>query len=746
MPSAQSTSSIEASPASSFEAGARVAVLLPLPVDTAYDYLVPEGAVFGAGDIVEVPLGRRFEVGVVWGPGQGDVPPAKLREVVHRLELPALPDVLRKFIDWVAGYTVQPAGAVLRMTLNPARRWPQQKIATAIVASGRSLAACNVKPTPAREKLLTFAAKDRFESAAELSRQSGVSTGVIRGLIDAGALSLVEQAPASPFDPVDLNHPLPTLEPAQIDAAAALRARIGHGFSVTLLDGVTGSGKTEVYLEAVAETIKAGRQVLVLVPEIALTAQSLSRFERRFGAEPAEWHSDLTYKARRETWLGAATGDAQIVVGARSALFLPFRNLGLIVVDEEHEAAFKQEDGVIYHARDMAVVRARQGDIPIVLASATPSLETVMNVRKGRYGEVHLPERFGAAAMPRIAIIDMRANPPEKGRWGRAWLAPPLVDAVSNALSAGEQTLLFLNRRGYAPLTLCRACGHRLNCPRCTAWLVEHRLTRKLQCHHCGYNARLPDTCSSCSAKDSFVPCGPGIERVAEEALARWPDANIRAVASDTLERPSAVAELIADILAHRIDILVGTQILAKGHHFPGLTLVGVVDADLGLSGWDLRAAERTHQLLHQVAGRAGRADKPGRVLLQTHDPGHPVMRALISGDDDTFITNEIAARQALAMPPFGRLTALILSGHDDVAVIAAGRALAAAAPMGDGIEVLGPAPAFMALLRGRHRHRLLLKTRRDTPPQPLVQAWLARVKIPSSVRIQIDVDPYSFY
>ena len=749
MTSVQSTSSGDdpatASARPIFKEGERVAVLLPLPVATAYDYLVPEGAGLAPGDIVEVPLARRFEVGVVWGAGEGDVPPGKLREVIHKLDLPPLPDVLRKFIDWVAGYTLQPAGAVLRMTLNPARRWPQQKAATAIVASGKSLADCGMKSTPGRAKVLEVALSP-FVSAAALSREAKVGAGVVRDLIAGGALRMIEAVAGSANPAPNPDHHTPKLEPAQERAALALAVRIERGFSVTLLDGVTGSGKTEVYLEAVAAALKAGRQVLVLVPEIALTTQGLARFLQRFGVPPAEWHSDLTTKARRETWHGAAAGTAQVVVGARSALFLPFRNLGLIVVDEEHDSAFKQEDGVIYHARDMAVVRAREGNIPIILASATPSLETVVNVRNKRYGIVHLPERFGSATMPRIGIIDMRAHPPEKGRWGRAWLAPPLVTAIDQTLAAGEQVLLFLNRRGYAPLTLCRGCGHRLNCPRCTAWLVEHRLTRRLQCHHCGYGARVPETCSACGAADSFVPCGPGIERVAEEAAARWPLANVRAVSSDVLERPSSVAELIADILARRIDILVGTQVLAKGHHFPGLTVVGVVDADLGLSGWDLRAAERTHQLLHQVAGRAGRADRPGRVYLQTHDPAHPVMQALLSGDEASFIASEIAARQSLAMPPFGRLAALILSGPDETAVIAAGRALAAAAPRGADVEVLGPAPAAMALLRGRHRHRLLLKTRRDTPLQGLVQDWLARVKVPSSVRIQVDIDPYSFY
>ena len=729
-----------------FPYGAQVSVLLPLPVDTAYDYLVPEGEPLRPGDIVEVPLGRRFEVGVVWGPAAGDVPPAKLREVVHKLDLPQIPEVLRRFIDWVAAYTLQPPGSLLRIAVNPARRWVPPAPVTAITAAGASLKTLGLKATPAREKLLAITAREQFPTAAALARAAGVSSGVIRDMITAGALVTVAAAHVSAFDALNLDAAPPVLDGAQSAAAADLRGRIGAGFSVAVLEGVTGSGKTEVYLEAVAAALKAGKQVLVLVPEIALTPQTLARFAKRFGGAPALWHSDLNYKARRETWAGTATGDARVVVGARSALFLPFTDLGLIVVDEEHESAFKQEDGVIYHARDMAVVRAREGGIPIVLASATPSLETVMNVRDKRYADVRLPQRYGAAAMPKISIIDMKISPPEKAAWGRAWLAPPLVDAVNRSLSAGEQSLLFLNRRGYAPLTLCRACGHRLHCPRCTAWLVEHRLTKRLQCHHCGFAASVPESCSSCGAKESFVACGPGIERVAEEATARWPDAVVRAVASDTLDRPSAVQELVEDILEHRIDILVGTQVLAKGHHFPGLTVVGVVDADLGLSGWDLRAAERTHQLMQQVAGRAGRAGKPGHVYLQTHDPRHPVMEALVSGDGAAFIDSEIASRDALGMPPFGRLAALILSGPDEIAVFAAGKALAAAAPEGEGIEVLGPAPAFMALLRGQHRHRLLLKTSRAVPPQPLVKAWLEGVKIPSSVRVQIDIDPYSFY
>lgn len=727
-----------------FAPGETVTVLLPLPIEAAYDYAVPEHEELMLGDVVEVPLGRRFEVGVVWGPGKGDVAAHKIKPVVQRVGVPPIPDVSRKFIDWVAGYTLQPSGAVLRMTLNPARRWQPPARPTVVAAAGPSLETAGLKPTPSRQKVMAAVARGQsYPSVSSMAKAVGVGAGVIRDLIGTGVLALKEQeAPQKK----NISGCAPNLEPAQHNAATEICNHVGAGFSATLLDGVTGSGKTEVYFEAIAKTIETGAQALVLLPEIALTAQWMSRFAARFGFAPAEWHSDLTGKQRRENWLNAATGEAKVIVGARSALFLPFQNLGLIVIDEEHEGAFKQEDGVIYHARDMAVVRAREGGIPIVLSSATPSLETMINAQTGRYHEVHLPSRFGQAVLPRIEVIDLKAHKPEKGHWGRAWLAPPLVQAIDETLKQGEQGLLFLNRRGYAPLTLCSACGHRLHCPQCTAWLVEHRLTKRLQCHHCGYNAAKPKSCAQCGAEDSFVACGPGIERVAEEAQARWPDAAVKMVASDTLDRPSAVAELIEDILQHRIDLLVGTQVLAKGHHFPNLTLVGVVDADLGLSSWDLRAAERTYQLLHQVAGRAGRAERQGRVLLQTHDPAHPVMQALASGDDADFYARESEGRDMLHMPPFGRLTALILSGPDEIQVKAVGEGLARAAPRGPGIEVLGPAPAFMALLRGRHRHRLLLKTRRDIRPQPLVKEWLDRLKIPSGVRVQIDVDPYSFF
>jgi primosomal protein N' (replication factor Y) (superfamily II helicase) len=712
-----------------------LAVLLPLPLAGCYDYL-GEGAT--PGDFVVVPLGKREQIGVVWGPGTGEIAAARLKTVIAKLDLPPLPEVCRRFIDRVAAYTLAPPGAVLRMAMSvSAALEPPRQLAAWRPASAPPN---DAKLTPARRRVLDVLEGGPARPTAELAREAGVGTGVVKSMAEAGLLDAVALAAPAAFGLPDGDRAGPDLSPDQRAAAQALIARAGEG-GVTVLDGVTGSGKTEVYFEAVASALRTGRQALVLLPEIALTGQWLERFEQRFGARPAEWHSDLTGVERRTAWRAIANGQARVVVGARSALFLPYPDLGLIVVDEEQEVAYKQEDGVAYQARDMAVLRGHLAKIPVLLVSATPSLETLQNMASGRYASLHLPDRHAGAALPKVSAIDLRRDRPARQRW----LSPGLVSALEQTLAAGEQALLFLNRRGYAPLTLCRTCGHRLNCPNCTAWLVEHRLTGRLQCHHCGYQARLPETCSQCGTAGSFAACGPGVERLAEEAAALFPGARMATLTSDTLGGPRAVSAMIERIARHEVDLLIGTQIVAKGHHFPMLTLVGVVDADLGLSGGDLRAAERTYQLLHQVAGRAGRAERPGQVLLQTFDPDHPVMRALVAGDRDGLIAHEMAERRDLSMPPFGRLAALILSSHDQERLDQTARSLARVAPSGPGVAVLGPAPAPLALLRGRHRRRFLLKSRRDIAPQPLIRDWLAKVKLPGPVRLQIDIDPYSF-
>ena len=733
--------------------GQRCRVLLPLPLSGAYDYLIPEGESLSPGDLVQVPLGRREALGVVWDPlpegaEEKPLPLARLKSVTARLDAPPMRPELRRFIDWVSAYCLSAPGAVLKMALSvpqalePPRLQPVYRLAP---DAGEKLE--GLKPTAARSRVLALAEDGLVRGASDLAREAGVSSAVVKGLADLGVLERLE-IPAGPgFEPPDPQRPGAELSQAQAKAVDFLgKAVRADSFSVTLLDGVTGSGKTEVYLEAIAEALKEGRQVLVLLPEIALSHQVLERFSWRFGAAPAAWHSDLTQAQRRETWRAVASGEARVVVGARSALFLPFTSLGLIVVDEEHEQAFKQEEGVCYHARDMAVVRARIEAAPLLLVSATPSLESLTNAQQGRYASLHLPDRHGGASLPDVEVIDLRRNRPKAlAELGGAWLSDPLRQAVTQTLERGEQALLFLNRRGYAPLTLCRECNHRLECPSCTALLVEHRLSGRLTCHHCGYQQRRPETCPSCGAEDSLIAWGPGVERVAEEARLLFPEARRLILSSDTLHGPRAAEEMLRLIKEREVDLLIGTQIIAKGHHFPALTLVGVVDADLGLAGGDLRGAERTYQLLHQVAGRAGRADRAGRVLLQTHEPEHPVIKALAESARDRFMAAEAEARRALEMPPFGRLAAVILSAPDVQSVEAAARDLARAAPREEGVRLLGPSVPPLAAVRGRHRRRFLLKTPKDKLPQPYLRAWLARVKLPGKVRLQVDVDPYSF-
>ena len=723
----------------------RVSVLLPLPLVGAYDYRVTNGMRVAIGDFVRVPLGRRRVAGVVWGPDRAGVAETKLKPIAETLAVPPLHDELRRFVDWVANYTLTAPGAVLRMTMSvlDALEPPRAIAGYEIADTGRrALNDAGSRLTPQRRRVLELAAEGGGATAADLAHRAACGPSVVKGMAAAGLLVPAALPATLPPPMPDWRLPGLPLSSAQDVAAADLVGKVKRGgFGVTVLDGVTGSGKTEVYLAAIAAALERGRQALVLLPEIALSAQLLKRFADRFGAPPVLWHSDLGHAQRRATWRHVADGQARVVVGARSALFLPFHDLGLIVVDEEHDASFKQEDGVIYQARDMAVVRASLAQLPIVLVSATPSLETTINAQSGRYTRLHLPARHGVARLPEIRVVDLRKYKPERQRF----LSPPLVQALGETLAANEQAMLFLNRRGYAPLTLCRECGHRMQCPNCTAWLIEHRRVGGLQCHHCGYAAAMPPACPNCGATDSFAACGPGVERLAEEVAQRFPNARVALMASDTLSGPRAMAELLERVERHAVDVLIGTQVMAKGHHFPMLTLVGVVDADLGLSGGDLRAAERTFQLLHQVAGRAGRAERPGAVLLQTYMPEHPVMRALASDDRDGFLAAEAESRRDGNWPPFGRLAAIVVSAPDADSADRAARAFARQAPQVDGIEVLGPAPAPLAMLRGRHRRRFLVKAQRAVPLQSTLRAWLDAVKLPAAIRVQMDIDPYSF-
>mgnify|MGYP003646809844 CR=1 FL=1 len=714
-------------------------VLIPLPVAEAFDYEVPETLTLERGDQVTVPLGPRLIRGIVAEVRETTGSNRRLKVVATVIDDPRLPPRTVDFVEWAARWTLSPPGemaAAALKGLRAPRPRPERRVRRVEDRTpGRT--------TPARAAVLE-ALGGRMLTAADLARAAGVSAGVIKGLVDEGVLETVEITAETAFAAPDPDHAPATLNPDQAAAATAIAAATAAGgFAPFLLDGVTGSGKTEAYLEAVARTLRRdpAAQVLILLPEIALTQDLIARITARFGTAPAEWHSGVTPPRRRRVWEAVAGGTCPIVVGARSALFLPYPNLKLIVIDEEHDGSFKQEDGLVYHGRDLAVARARIEGAAVVLASATPSLETLWNAQGGRYRWLKLAARHGAAVLPDIALLDLRQTPPDP----QTWLSQPLREAIGETFARGEQTLLFLNRRGYAPVVLCRACGHRLTAPDTDSWLVEHRYTGRLVCHLTGFTMARPKTCPSCGALDSLVAVGPGVERVEEEVRALFPEARTAVFSSDTVPDAKSARALIQSMVAGEIDILVATQAAAKGHNFPNLTLVGVVDADLGLRGGDLRAAERTFQLLTQATGRAGRADRPGRALLQTWTPDHPVLQALAAGDRDGFVAAELAEREAASLPPYGRLAALILSGENAVAVEATAQALAQAIPNAERLEVYGPADAPLGLIRGRRRKRLLVRADRDVDLQGFLRAWLARVKVPGSVRLTVDVDPYSF-
>ena len=704
------------------------------------DYRVPDGMDVEPGSVVLAPLGPRQIVGIVWESERlaaDEVPDAKLRPLLDLLPVPPLKAELRRLIEWTADYYCASPASVARMVLSSggALKGP------ATMTEYRLTDQVPERMTPQREAAID-ALQGEQATIRELAGMAGVSEGVLRGLVNQGVLEPVEVDCDRPYDRARADHAVPELSAEQQAVADRFtRAVAGGGFSPFLLDGVTGSGKTEAYFEGIAEAIAQGRQVLVLLPEIALTEAFLRRFEDRFGAAPVTWHSSLKSTERRRAWRAISAGTAQVVVGARSALFLPYANLGLIVVDEAHEISFKQDDGVRYNARDVAVMRARFEKIPVILASATPALESLQMAEAGIYEKLDLPSRFGGAELPRIATIDLTREPPERGRW----LAPSLVDQLKARLERREQSLLFLNRRGYAPLTLCRHCGFRFQCPNCSAWLVEHRLSRRLACHHCGHEEAVPDACPECGEKDCLVACGPGVERIADEVAEIMPEARLAVATSDTLNSPEKAAAFIAAAEEGLIDVIVGTQLVTKGFHFPELTLVGVVDADLGLEGGDLRAAERTYQQIAQVAGRAGRGSKNGEVLIQTRHPEAAVIAALAAGDRDAFYDAETEARRHAGAPPFGRWAAIIVSSEDETEAREAARRIGTTRPNIADVNILGPAQAPLSLLRGRYRYRLLINARRSAQLQDVIREWLGALSFAPGVRVSVDIDPYSF-
>ncbi|ETS12828.1 primosomal protein N' [Bartonella quintana] len=726
-----------------------VSVLVPLPVPHAYSYEVPSSMESKVGSFVRVLVMGREVCGFVVDVGEqlekvgqsaAPVAPKKLHSLLHVFDCPPLKAEMITFLRFVSQYTMAPFGLVARLVLSvPAALEPEAQMLGLRYCGG-----VVERLTPARSRVLGLARDGEVWTRAGLAHAAGTSVSVVEGLKSLGVFEEVMVSVPTLVAMPDPNFCPPVLEGAQSEAAQLLREGVlSSQFQVFLLDGVTGSGKTEVYFEAVAQALIGGKQVLILLPEIALTQQFLDRFHERFGASAAEWHSDLPPRRRERVWRQIAEGRVRVVAGARSALFLPFQELGLIVVDEEHDGAYKQEERIFYHARDMAVARGSFEHFPVILSSATPSIESQANVLRGRYQRVHLPSRFKEAALPQLRVVDMRQGGVQKGRF----ISSALEHALTQTLEKGEQALLFLNRRGYAPLTLCRVCGHRFHCTNCSSWLVEHRAQGQLKCHHCGYHQPFPEVCPECGTLDHLVACGPGVERIAEETQMLFPQARLLILSTDLKGGIRQLRSELEAIAKGDVDIIIGTQLVAKGHHFPGLSLVGVIDADLGLANGDLRASERTFQLLSQVTGRAGRIGLESLGLLQTYQPNHPVIQALLSRQSEDFYTHELAVRQHYHLPPYGRLASLIVSSEKRQAAEHYARALRQVAPREKNVSLMGPAEAQLALVRGRYRFRLLLQGQRSFDMQGFIRAMLASApKMPSSVRVQIDIDPQSFF
>ena len=723
-----------------------VKVLVPLPLGRAYDYARGDAVVY-RGSVVRVPIGNRYIEGIVTASVQTpEVDISKIKPIADVMPCPLLPRCVLGLVEFMADYYMVPSGAVLKMALSVTDALTPETSQRGYIKSN-GISTSDIRMTPSRQAVLDVV-DDIPKTANDIMENSGVGVSVIKGLVQAGLVSEISMPAPSLFVTPDLSgyvEKRATLTDTQKQAGHILSEKVSAcKFSATVLDGVTGSGKTEVYFEAIAKAIEMGKQALILLPEIALSAQWLKRFETRFGVLPAQWHSDLTPAQRRKTWRGVIDGDVRILVGARSALFLPFQELGVIIVDEEHDAGFKQEEGVHYHGRDMAVMRANLANVPCILASATPSIESLSNVENKRYDCVHLPARFGGQDLPQIEAVDLRQHPLPSGRW----LSEPLSNAIQQTLDKGQQVLLFLNRRGYAPLTLCRTCGHRLDCKHCDSYLVEHRYRNgggHLECHHCGHRETLIDSCPECG-DESMVACGPGVERVLEEVMVQFPNARPEIATSETLSSSALARDFVNRVETGAVNVIIGTQVVAKGHHFPSLTLVGIVDGDMGLIGGDLRAGERTYQLLQQVAGRAGRGHDAGHVYIQTHSPDTPLMNALMTGKRDEFLELELQGRKIGHYPPYGRLAGIIVSGTDERKVEDVVAELRRTAPNLDKVRVLGPVVPPLSMLRGKHRRRFLVHGMSGVKLQSIIARWISGVQCPATVRIQIDIDPYSFF
>ncbi|MBN1324826.1 MAG: primosomal protein N' [Alphaproteobacteria bacterium] len=728
-----------------FNPGDIVKVLIPNVINEGYDYRLSSIANLGA--FVRVSVMNKPYIGVIIGPGDSGLPNAKIKNISQVFDYPGLSESDLLWIKKMSEWTMMSMGAVLRLIVNVPDAFIPPKIEQLYSFKFDK----KIRNTESRQAVAdAFAANDNESmSKSDIQNIARVSAAVVNTMIKNGILEEKDTRKIvqnKNFDYEYFNTGSVVLNAEQKLAASEIGKHINNDFSVNLLDGITGSGKTQVYFDSVWRAYDNGKSILLMMPEIALTAQFMARFESRFGAKPVVWHSNLTAANRREIWRGVARGDIRIVVGTRSALFLPWQNLGLIVVDEEHDGSYKQIDMGNYHARDMAILRAKISGFPIILASATPSSETVENVKSGKYKDLRLISRFGGAQMPTIETIDMRSERPavyggEEKQFGN--LSPTLCNEIEKTLSEKQQVMLFINRRGFAPITQCRKCGWVATCQDCSVGMTYHKRNGKLLCHICGRTEPIPNKCPQCGNEISMW--GMGLEKIQEEVNAKFPNAKTALVSSDTMMSRQSLERLVQKMESGEIDIIIGTQILAKGHHFPNLTLVGVVDADMGLFGSDFRAGEHTFQQLFQVAGRAGRGDKPGRVLLQTFQPKHPVIKSICSCNRDEFMATDMESRRAAQMPPYGQLIAVIVEAQKENVLQKYCADLVATAPSLNGAKIMGPITAQVYQIRNWYRMRFLVAGSVRSNLQPIVKQWLSKIKQPTNVRVKIDVNPHNF-
>ena len=728
-----------------------IQVAVPAPLYSCFDYLSPDGVddlALHPGCRVRVPFGQRFQVGVILGHSDStDVPASKLKAVQSTFDAaPLLPSDLLRLLKWAASYYQHPIGEVIHTALPALLRKGNAPSIKGPMLWRTGTDTIDVetafKRAPRQQQLYTHLQRyQQGQTDEELNSTFENWRAAMKTLVSKGLVSVSEQ-PCLP-DAVATAEPGPELNTQQQLVVDAINSKTA-AYQAHLIHGITGSGKTEVYISLAESVLAIGKQVLVLVPEISLTPQLTDRFRKRLGVRTAALHSGLNDSQRLCAWTTAAQNEAQLVIGTRSAVFTPMPQLGLIIIDEEHDGSYKQQDGFRYNARDLALVRAQHSDIPVVLGSATPSLESLFNSYSGRYQLHTLTQRAGAGQKPRIELVDLCKQQLQAG------LSPILLASIHQHLQTDGQVLLFLNRRGYAPLLMCHDCGWTTSCRRCDAHMTYHKNRKLLRCHHCGAEAAVPDACGDCG-NDTLLSIGAGTERIEQFLGSQYPDTRIARIDRDTTRRKGSLHKKLEQARSGSARILIGTQMLAKGHDFPNVTLVGVLDTDQGLYSSDFRASEHLAQLITQVAGRSGRADKPGEVLIQTHHPDHPLLQTLLHQGYDGFAHAALAERKQAGLPPYRHLALLrceAIKPEAATAFMASARELFDTYASDD-IDVFGPLPAPMEKRAGRYRMQLILQSRQRKALHQALQPWtqsLGQLKAGSRVRWSIDVDPYDTY